>query len=398
MKSKMFGRQFFAFRHATLLFRMCLGIVLLTALTNAMAFEDQSDATESDQRRVISQLIQQLGENRFEVRDRATRQLLEIGSRAEPALTRQLKNPDPEIQYRCRDILELISVHNFERRLEGFLTENGESGDHRLPGWERYHRAYGSSKAAKELFVAMLRTEPELLKALEENRQVVAEMLSDQVTEYQQGLRFRQFITLPSVATMLFIGSEDDVDLDLPAKQTVLSFCYQNSFREGMADGSEFQETLQKILERQLSENYEDIAQLGIMLAMQFDLPVGVTLAKGILQKDKSPKHMQLYAMLTMAKLGDKDDAELHNLLKGRLENITPLNATVIDDKALQTQVRDVALAALLHLQGQGLKQFGFEFVQEQPMMLFAPHTLGFENDEKRSVAFEKWKGLSEKN
>ena len=393
-KKQMSGRQHFLTQCVV---RVGLACVLLTISTNSYANEDQP-GSNFDEQRDIGQLIQQLGETSFEARERAANQLVEFGAAAESALSSQLKNPDPEIQFRCRYILERIAVNKFEQRLVGFLAENGEKGDHQLPGWERFQKAYGTAKPAKELFVSMLRAEPDLIKALEDNRQEVVGILSQRVTDQQQKMRFQQMTTLPTVATMLFLAGDEDVDVGQPAAQLITSFCYQPSFREGIAEGSPTREILQVMLERWLVRDNPVVMQQGMILSLQYDLPVGLKLAKRILQDDGGAKHMQMYALLALAKLGKKDDAELLDLLKSKFEDKTLLSTTKINDQSIQTQARDIALVALLHLQELDLKKFGFENAQEQAMMLYAPHTLGFENDEKRAVAFEKWKTFSEKD
>jgi hypothetical protein len=54
-------------------------------------------------------LIRQLGDNAFEQREKATRQLIEAGKPALPLLRKALDNTDPEIRNRARVIIDAIN-------------------------------------------------------------------------------------------------------------------------------------------------------------------------------------------------------------------------------------------------------------------------------------------------
>lgn len=57
-----------------------------------------------------------------------------------------------------------------------------------------------------------------------------------------------------------------------------------------------------------------------------------------------------------------------------------------------QTQIRDVALAAVLIMKKQDPKKFGFERIQQHHTSVLVTSTVGFENDEKRNKVIAKWK------
>jgi hypothetical protein len=57
-----------------------------------------------------------------------------------------------------------------------------------------------------------------------------------------------------------------------------------------------------------------------------------------------------------------------------------------------ETQIRDVALAALVIMKKQDAKKFGFDRIQQNTTNVFSTNTVGFENDEKRDKALAKWK------
>ena len=66
------------------------------------------------------------------------------------------------------------------------------------------------------------------------------------------------------------------------------------------------------------------------------------------------------------------------------------------------TEVRDVALAMLVRLNGQQTKDYGFAFLQFHggQQIFFAPVWLGFADDAKRTAAIKKyrdWKAAQKK-
>ena len=113
-----------------------------------------------------------------------------------------------------------------------------------------------------------------------------------------------------------------------------------------------------------------------------------------ILEEKNAAPYIRQYAILTVARFKDHESV--------------PLLKTLLDDEsvcysqtdpktknvAFQSQVRDVALAILLYLDGQDPKDFGFKKLRTSTNMVYQPNTLGFASDELRAAAFDTWKVL----
>ena len=79
-------------------------------------------------------------------------------------------------------------------------------------------------------------------------------------------------------------------------------------------------------------------------------------------------------------------------LLESLLDDETPCSTQrVNNNKTYQTQLRDVALVAILLLKEQDPKKFGFTRIALQSTNVFSTNTVGFENDEQRKQTIEKW-------
>jgi HEAT repeat protein len=81
-------------------------LVVLLVLTAWLATEPAKAAPTAEK---IEQLIKQLGHDDFDTREKATRELVEIGKPAIPQLNKAVKdNNDPEVQRRAQGIVEKI--------------------------------------------------------------------------------------------------------------------------------------------------------------------------------------------------------------------------------------------------------------------------------------------------
>ena len=103
------------------------------------------------------------------------------------------------------------------------------------------------------------------------------------------------------------------------------------------------------------------------------------------------------YAMHTVARFGDQSYIPL---IMPLLENETPFGGTiaVAGKVKFRTQVRDIALATLVHLAKLDHKEFGFERFRTHPTQVFQTNSVAFEDDAKREVAIKKWMDYYHKN
>jgi hypothetical protein len=170
--------------------------------------------------------------------------------------------------------------------------------------------------------------------------------------------------------------------------QVLYGFCHQQSFRTELSEGSRRDE-VRKLLGSYILRGEDWTAYQGIMLAMQYELKEGLVPAEKMLKVGGNPPHLQQYAILAVAKLGDKSHMPL---LEGQLEDNTRLSARRVNDQTFETQVRDVALAALLHVTGQDPGEYGLDQLQPNEQLLYNPSTAGFETEEQRAAALAKWK------
>jgi HEAT repeat protein len=101
-----------------------LGAVLLGPRP-AVAQQRETTPQSTPAAEEIQKLVQQLGDDSFNVRELADDALREIGRPALPALRQALRSPDPEVRRRVRGILESVRL-SVENLIDGLKDESEE--------------------------------------------------------------------------------------------------------------------------------------------------------------------------------------------------------------------------------------------------------------------------------
>ena len=334
-------------------------------------------------------LVTALGDDKFSSRENATEELISAGISALPALQQGTRHSDREIRFRSYRIILLVRKNDFQRRLDSFSKEYDSDSEYDLPGWDEYRQLMGDEPEARSLFVHMQRSESELIAGVMSNKKSAGDLLTFRTMQIQNSMRtYRTQLTLGSVATMVFIAGDEDVSLGQQANSAINSFCYQASFQTAMQNSST-KPIVRKLLGAWIKRGEDWTAYQGLSLAMRYNLKEGLVPAERILNNPVAQTHVMQYAILTVAKLGNKD---YMSLLEKFLDDKTRVSTRRVDKLTYETQMRDVALAGLVHLAEQDHKKFGFSQIQKHTTVLFSTSTLGFKDEKERQVALTKWK------
>src|SRR5689334_12572253 len=89
-------------------------------------------------------LVRQLGSQRYRDREKAAAELVRMGRAAKPALVEGKKNPDPEVQTRCDQLLPQALALDLAFRVDRFLTDTEGKLQHDLPLLKAYREAIGT--------------------------------------------------------------------------------------------------------------------------------------------------------------------------------------------------------------------------------------------------------------
>ncbi len=375
------------------MFRMWVGLLFGCMVWPALligplarAGEDVDKASAAAR---VADLVRQLGDRSFRVRQQAARSLRQIGLPAITALQNAVKSPDLEVRVRAGQLLEDVEQLELERRLELFLRKADNQSDNVLLGWKRYRESVGGDRVARELFVEMQRAEPKLFRMLElGGKELVAEYETRCVelqADYAHGHLHKT--ALGSVCTLLFVGSDPTLTVSEQAAGAVYNFAHYNEFRAALSSGEKVSQ-LRKLLGGWIARPGAVATYQRTRLAMRHNLREGLVPALEVLGNGVANWQLQ-YAILAVGKLGGREHVPG---LEKLLDNQTVLGTMKSKNQPVFTcEVRDVVLAVILHLTGQDPKQYGFERLRQDSQYLFSPNTAGFKSDAARETAFKKW-------
>jgi hypothetical protein len=377
--------------------RACLVLPALAWMFVAVGMASAADAPPKTD---AEQLVEQLGDVEFGVRERATNQLVALGLPALDALRAGAEHPDREIRYRSQRILAIVQDLDFESRLEAFIADRDSERDYDLPGWKKYRSFVGDNESVRELFVEMQRAEPELLRAVEQGPKATTDLLNKRVQQIQESMQLHRnqlVVNLGTITSLLFAALEENVAVAAQPSQLIANFLYQPSFNNAVQGGGGRPLLLRQMLGEWIRRRTNDLdGYQSMMLALRYDVKEGLVPAERALRQAESQinqpsnAHLRQYGILTVARFGGPENL---SILEPLLEDKTNYGGQIrINNVNYRTQIRDIALAALVKLSGQDLADYGFARVQMHPQYVFNASTLAFADDEKRDEAIQRWR------
>jgi hypothetical protein len=376
----------------------CLATCLAIGVPAAAGADEALAAPPSAQE--LARWIAQLGDDDYAVRQQASLRLLEAGPAAESALRPALSSRDPEVRDRAQRLLAAIRQREQHRRLVAFLAHQGDDDDPRLGGWSLFRRLAGDSRASRQWFAQMYRAEASLLDQLNsDSQQAILDAYNRRLTALQED-RARAAALLPgapsgaydvpapSVAALLLVAADPRIPAAALDGASLYSLVQQPTMYQELSAGTH-RELLLRLLDAVVGREFStQLAYQHCLLAMQYDLKSALEPARKFVTRQDVPSSTRLYAVLAIGKLGTADDLEV---LRPLLDDATQCWVWQIGKQRYSLQLRDAALAASIHLSGGNPRDFGFARLQGNPQMLFAPHSLGFADDQERAAALRAW-------
>lgn len=346
----------------------------------------------------VERLVEQLGHPKFAERERAARELIATGLPAFAPLRSAANHPDPEIRFRAAKVLAEVRQRDFHRRVQVFAAGQEGTEEYELPGWAEFRRLAGDSRDARELFVKMQSEESRLMQAYEEGPKAVGDMLNYRCLQMLQPFAAGQHdsaLTLGNSTAILFVAGRDEAPLSDIAANGVYRVCVDESIRENLNRGP-YQKILRELLSAWIRrESSPNTDYQKLTLAMQYDLEAGLEPAVEVLDQGGTPPHLRQTAMVAVAKFGDASHIPL---LERHLTDESKYGSRQLSNrKSVDTEMRDVALAALVVLTKQSFADYHMEHITAAPTFVFIPYSCGFETPEARVKALEKWRAYRAK-
>jgi hypothetical protein len=366
-----------------------LPVALLLSLSGVHA----DDPATVEQR--CATLVRQLGDDSFEVREQAARELLEMGGKARPALQQGAASDDPEVRRRCRELLPKVVEADRKARLAAFVADTEGKFEHDLPGWERFREVVGTDRTARDLFAATLRTNTAFLNEVSDHPEVAGERCAARCRDmfhhlFEKPDTTARIIDLHELNAVLLVAGDPAVDVPLEAEQTIAALLQHPSIRFALSRKGppSFHNLVLAWMKRQTED--DETAQQMFFVVRTVDFRPGLDLALEVLRKRPVKDRGLAAALTTVGKLGNKE--EHRKVLEKFLTDRTRVGDFKLGNVRGTTEVGDVALAMLVHLTGQDFADYGFVQGNTNNHLKFSCNFLGFENNGSREKAFAHWR------
>ncbi len=343
-------------------------------------------------------LVRDLGDVRFKVRDNAARELKKLGRGAKPALLEGMRSNDPEIWNRCTQLLPEVLALDLKARVEAFLADTEGKQKHELPLMGLFQKVAGNDPAARKLYADIVRNNADFLEACEQNPKLAGEKYNVRAYELHQRLfgpwsggTARPQLQAADLAALFLVGADAEMSKSIPVNNVnpVANFLWQQQFQSALKNG-ELAAAYRKLFFA-WAENRGDVNSVSQTLSViqNNSLKEGLDFAVKVMKMKDQQIWSRAQAMTVVGKLGAKEHVAA---FESMFDDKTQVTAIQWNNVQLQTQINDIALAMAAQLSGQQPKDYGFDALQTQPSLIFAYHYLGFSTDEKRDAAYKKWK------
>lgn len=347
--------------------------------------DPSSDAGLADQ-------IQQLGVSSYRARQRASRRIVAAGDAALEPLRLGLDSRDAEIRLQCRRLIIEINEQQTQRELHLLMSFYDPNRTYRLPGWQPFAASCGDDPSARGLFQRLLRRNTSFMVWLQHVHDDPSYDIENQLEDQQrylspdvQQLNSGDLLTW----SMLLLAATNPKICQVPVLGSHIRCGLQcGPTIHNLTHGSNSTATLRLVRSwlRRQSTAAASRSTLRIAMLYRCDQLAG-QLAQGTLDnKHSSPSAVQTALFFVAAQQPQIARAHLHEALQDqRVCQVWQIASQ--RRRAIQTQVRDTALALMLHLNGVDPRTVGFRDLQADPLTIYGEQTLGFETEEQRNTA-----------
>jgi hypothetical protein len=358
------------------------------------AFADDAAPASEEHSKAVA-LVRQLGSRSFRVREQAARELMKMKLAARQAVEEGIKDKDPEVRRRCGQLLPDILRAELFARIAAFVADKEGKRDHHLPGWKLFRELAGPGEDARQLFADLSRREIELLDLLEKNPSRAGTLSAKRCERlWNMSSTSRGMALLPGDVIPLFLVTADKrAGVGTAMGYQLCGMLDRPGLREEMTvkgPGSPFKRLVVAWMGR-LTEDYALSRALEATERLQ--MPERFELAKKVV-RNKGGGGARGHALVLLGKADAKAHVALFESLLEDTASVAGFGIGVANGPNIQgqTEVRDIALAMLVHATGQKHDDYGFAYTRAGRSFLFNAPFLGFSSKEERETAFKKWR------
>lgn len=314
------------------------------------------------------------------------------GIEARESLVEGLSAESLEIRLAAKELLETLDSQQLERQIAKLLRGNSELDITFLPAWDRFHQLCGDSPGTRRLYAGLLREHGYSLRWLAD----VAEpgLLADpqELTSLDHYLPIEAKLINqgdPHRWALILLAASQRQFIDVPVLTSRVRGGLLNPKVQAGLAASKHYPVLQRLVGQWLSitsANYVNSTMLKIGLAYDCQ-DVAAELAERSLANPHASPASLATSLILLARLQPvRAETELVRWVDDRrVCHVWQIVAA--RRRAVQTQVGDVAVALLLHLENRDPREHGFVDLQADPQLIFREFSMGFEDEKSRLAA-----------
>jgi hypothetical protein len=344
------------------------------------------------------ELVSELAHPRFKVREAAERELIALGSAAIAALKQGENDADPHVRERCKALQPMIRDLELRRKMEQFIAGQGDAKSIPMATW--FLSVAGDTKASRALFAEVFSQNGLLFdtlaadrkKALEQFIAICQETAGPTHVVVINGVMQapQRKLARSEVAAYLMFATEL---ADKTGRASPYGYTYLRapSLAEALSKDSADELPLKKLFLHWLEKEPQAyMVQQGLQVAVDAKMKEAMPLILKQVREKSAPIYTRAQTALLLAKVGAKEHLKD---IEPLLEDKTVIGNFGINNKRGTVQLRDIALAVSVKLQGQKMADYDFDMMQGTEELIHMSYIYcAFTTDAKREAAHKKYK------
>jgi hypothetical protein len=337
-------------------------------------------------------LVERLADPSFAVRVQAADGLRRLGRQAEAPLRAGLHSADAEVRRQCRTLLAEILRADREARLKAF-REGKEDPSDPPAGWPWFARLAGADAASRGTFAALYQAEGELLEMAERAPPEAVPPVAERATRLA-GLCItprHEDDAVTETTLLIFVVAAGRVSVSGATRDALMSGLDVLAHRQAVREAFLKDPARRRLLLAMLRQATGPAAGRALAVAGALRLNDAAGWILDVARDRQRTGAVRGWALLAVGQVGSREQV---NALNDLLGEKTAIGTRRLGKQTLYAEVRDLALAATIRLQGGQLADYGFPYLRALPGVEDVPHPacLGFADAASREAAFRKWR------
>ena len=378
---------------------MIRNLMICTLMTCTVMAGAVADRLFADEIQTLA-LIEQLDDDRYHNRQAAKIKLIDQAMAGQAqSLAQGLQHASMEVRSTVAEIMVMHRQREFGQQLK-ILTDPQSSTDQLTwKGWQHFSQLVGDDTHARKAFAQVCRRHPKALTSIDAIRNKKDDSADPYRISPDDLVSWTTLLTAELTANSDPLGENTKTNAAAVTQTTRIAMALsQTSMGPNLSLATNPDRSTRIVLGRLLADwlvktksNVGSRTSLRVAVRYQCD-NVAMELCDSVLSDPRSPPSAIVTAMLTLAKSSRgqhaseiTEEAFAAFLSDDRTAHVWQRIAS--EKLTLRTQVRDVAFAMLLNQHGQDPRQFGFAYLEADPLLGFRDYSLGFASDADRSQA-----------